>query len=147
VTQIDFYTNVGDKLHTACRLVAKGYARGHRIMVCCPDGETAQQLDRMLWLNPPIGFLPHCAAGDRLAPETPIVIDHTGKEPPHDEVLLNLRFEWPAYFGRFHRLIEIVSLDEEDRRAARERFKFYRDRGYDMRTHDLSTPALSRESR
>ena len=37
------------------------------------------------------------------------------------------------------RLIEIVSLDEEDRRRARERYKFYRDRGYEIRTHDLST--------
>jgi DNA polymerase-3 subunit chi len=35
-------------------------------------------------------------------------------------------------------LIEIVSLDEQDRADARERFRFYRDRGYEIRTHDLS---------
>ena len=35
-------------------------------------------------------------------------------------------------------LIEIVSLDEEDRAQARDRFRFYRDRGYEIRTHDLS---------
>ena len=56
----------------------------------------------------------------------------------HDEVLLNLRPEWPPFFSRFQRLIEIVSLDDEDRAAARERYRFYRDRGYEIRTHDLS---------
>jgi len=53
-------------------------------------------------------------------------------------VLLNLRPEWPPFFSRFQRLIEIVSLDEQDRADARERFRFYRDRGYEIRTHDLS---------
>ncbi|HEV7392095.1 MAG TPA: DNA polymerase III subunit chi, partial [Burkholderiales bacterium] len=58
-----------------------------------------------------------------------------------DQVLLNLREEWPPYFGRFERLIEIVSVDPEDRRSARDRYKFYRDRGYDIRTHDLGASA------
>ena len=56
-------------------------------------------------------------------------------------MLLNLRDELPAFFSRFQRLIEIVSIDEEDRRLARERFKYYRDRGYDIRSHDLSKRA------
>jgi len=69
---------------------------------------------------------------------TPIVIDYLATEPAHDQVLLNLQPERPALFSRFQRLIEIVSADDEDRRLARERFKFYRDRGYEIRTHDLS---------
>jgi len=31
-----------------------------------------------------------------------------------------------------------VSRDDEDRAQARERFRHYRDRGYEIRTHDLS---------
>jgi DNA polymerase-3 subunit chi len=57
----------------------------------------------------------------------------------HDEVLLNLRAGQPQFFGRYQRLIEIVGLDDDDRARARERFRFYRDRGYEIRTHDLST--------
>ena len=56
-------------------------------------------------------------------------------------MLLNLRGEWPPFFSRFERLIEIVSLDDEDKRLARERYKFYRDRGYEIRNHDLSKSA------
>jgi DNA polymerase III subunit chi len=56
----------------------------------------------------------------------------------NEDVLLNLRAEWPPFFSRFQRLIEIVSRDEEDRAQARDRFRHYRDRGYEIRTHDLS---------
>lgn len=138
MTQIDFYTHVDDKLRTACRLAAKAYGAELRVVVCCPDAETASRFDRMLWTSPAVAFVPHCLASDPLASQTPIVIDHAGGEPAHDEVLLNLTPEWPPHFSRFQRLIEIVSVDDEDRQRARERFKFYRDRGYEIRTHDLS---------
>jgi len=138
MTQIDFYTHVEDKLRTACRLAAKAFSVDLRVMVCCPDADIAGRLDRLLWTTPAIGFIPHCLASDPLAPVTPIVIDYLATEPAHDQVLLNLQPERPALFSRFQRLIEIVSADDEDRRLARERFKFYRDRGYEIRTHDLS---------
>jgi DNA polymerase-3 subunit chi len=141
MTQIDFYTNVADKLHTACRIVAKAYARGHKMFVCCPDAETARELDRLLWTSAPTVFIPHCATGDALASVTPVVVDHVGGEPVHDQLLLNLCTGWPPYFGRFERLVEIVSVDPEDRRIARDRYKFYRDRGYEIRAHDLNEAA------
>jgi len=137
MTQIDFYTHVADKLRVACQLSAKACAHGLRITVLCPDDDTAQRVDRLLWTTPPIGFVPHCAPDDPLARETPVIVERHGDNLLHDEVLLNLRPEWPPFFGRFQRLIEIVSLDEGDRAAARERFRFYRDRGYEIRTHDL----------
>ncbi|HWI13454.1 MAG TPA: DNA polymerase III subunit chi, partial [Burkholderiales bacterium] len=68
----------------------------------------------------------------------PIVIDRSGNDPQNDDVLLNLDADRPPYFSRFHRLIEIVSLDGDDKQRARDRYKFYRDRGYEIRTHDLA---------
>jgi len=138
MTQIDFYTHVGNKLGVACRLAAKAHAQGLRVAVLCPDAATAQSVDRLLWTTSPLAFVPHCQASHPLAPRTPVVIDHEGVAPAHDEVLLNLRTEWPPVFSRFQRLIEIVSQDDSDRAEARARFKFYRDRGYEIRTHDLS---------
>jgi len=138
VTQIDFYTHVDDKLKTACQLAGKAFAHGLKVTVYCPDRETAQRFDRALWMTPAIGFVPHCAPDDPLAADTPVIVDCTGERLLHDEVLLNLRPEWPPFFSRFQRLIEIVSLDERDRTGARERFRFYRERGYEIRTHDLS---------
>jgi DNA polymerase-3 subunit chi len=138
MTQIDFYTHVEDKLKTACALAGKAVAHGMRLTVYCPDPETTHRLDRLLWTTPATGFVPHCGPRDPLAAETPVIIDCSGDCLLHDEVLLNLRPEWPPFFSRFQRLIEIVSLEDEDRAGARDRFRFYRDRGYEIRTHDLS---------
>jgi DNA polymerase III subunit chi len=141
MTQIDFYTNVADKLHTACRIAAKAYGLGRNVVIVCPDADAAQRIDRLLWSAPATAFIPHCASTDALAGSTPVIVDFRANEPLHDELLLNLRPEWPPHFARFERLVEIVSLDDEDRQNARERYKFYRDRGYDIRTHNLGRAA------
>jgi len=138
MTQIDFYTHVEDRLKTACRLTGKAFGMGLRVMVYCPDTETLERVDRMLWTTPPIGFVPHCTPADPLAATTPVIIAADAAAPPHDEVLLNLRAEWPPFFSRFQRLVEIVSREENDRERGRKRYRFYRDRGYEIRIHDLS---------
>ena len=138
MTQIDFYTHVPDKLRTACVLCTKAFARGLRVTVFCADAGTAQRFDRMLWTTPAIGFVPHCAPDDPLAAVTPVIVDCLGENLLNDGVLLNLHPERPAFFSRYQRLVEIVGIDDDDRAQARDRFRFYRDRGYEIRTHDLS---------
>src|SRR5687767_15121527 len=113
MTQIDFYTHVPDKLRIACMLSAKAYSQGLKVFVYCPDPDTAHRFDRMLWTTPAIGFTPHCTPQHPLAPVTPVIVDFGGEAPPHDGVLLNLRTEWPPFFSRFQRLIEIVTVDDE----------------------------------
>jgi DNA polymerase-3 subunit chi len=138
MTQIDFYFHVEDRLKTACALSAKASARGLRVLAYSPDAEQVQKFSRMLWTTPPTGFVPHCGPADRLAAITPVIVDHTGTDLPHDQVLVNLGNDCPPFFSRFQRLVEIVGIDEEDRRLARERFRFYRDRGYAIASHDMS---------
>lgn len=141
MTQIDFYTHVESKLQTACLLSAKAAAKGMRVMVFTADAETTGKLDRLMWSVPATGFIPHCRSDDRLAAVTPVIIDHVSEGLLHYELLLNLRAEWPSFFSRFQRLIEIVSTEETDRRTARERFRFYRDRGYEIRSHAIGKSA------
>lgn len=141
MTQVDFYVQAGDKVNTAARLAIKAYQLGRRLTVYCTDAATAERFDRFLWTNPAIGFVPHCLSGDRLAAVTPVVIDRSGEDPQHDDVLINLDPGRPPYFSRFQRLIEIVAADDGDRQRARERYKFYRDRGYAIANHDLAKAA------
>lgn len=137
MTEIDFYTQAGDKLAVACTLCAKAFTRGLRTSVHTPDAETSAQLDRILWTTPATGFLPHCSGTHPLARATPVIIDHDPEHFMHDQVLINLTDTLPSYFSRFERVLEIVGMAEEDKARARERFRFYRDRGYLIRTHDL----------
>jgi DNA polymerase III subunit chi len=141
VTRIDFYVDVDDRLAFACRLAAKAMQQSVKVLIYAPAAETADRMDRMLWLTPPTGFVPHCMAHDRLASETPVLIARGDEALPHDEFLLNLHDEWPAPFARFHRLAEIVSRDDADKERARSRFRFYRDRGYQIQTHRIGGDA------
>jgi DNA polymerase-3 subunit chi len=138
MTRIDFYFEAEDKLQVACRLSAKAAQQKLRVLIYAPDEAEARRIDKLLWTWQATGFLPHCMTRSPLAAQTPVLITHDPEDTPHDEVLLNLHSEWPPAFSRFRRLVEIVGRDDEDREAARGRFRFYRDRGYEIVNHDLS---------
>lgn len=138
MTQIDFYYHVPDKFRLACLLGAKAVAGGSRVFILTENAAATEQISRTLWTVPPEGFLPHCRARHELAEVTPIIIDHDPAELPHDQILFNLRQARPDYFGRFERLIEIVTADEADIQAGRARWKLYKDQGYEIRPHDMS---------
>jgi DNA polymerase-3 subunit chi len=138
MTQIDFYTHVKDRQILACKLSAKALEQGLNVLVLTSDEDDAVRMDQMLWSVPATSFLPHCRARDEVASVTPVIVDHDPGELAHEQVLLNLSGARPAFFSRFQRLIEIVTTEESDREAARERFRFYRDRGYEIRSHDMS---------
>jgi len=71
-----------------------------------------------------------------------VLVTSDGEAPAHAcEVLLNLAADCPPFFERHERLLEIVSQDDAERQAGRARFKFYRDRGYAIRNHDLAKGA------
>jgi DNA polymerase-3 subunit chi len=137
MTAIDFYTHVSDRLEVAAKLVAKALAQHGNVRVLTPDPATTDALDRLLWLQPPIGFVPHCRADSRLAAETPVWIDHALEHQGPAAVLINLHAAPPPFFSRFERLAEIVGVGDADAAAARERYRFYRERGYELRTHNL----------
>ncbi|HEX6945581.1 MAG TPA: DNA polymerase III subunit chi [Casimicrobiaceae bacterium] len=139
MTTIDFYTRVSDRLAVASRLVAKAVAAHGSVRVLTPDAQTTEALDRLLWVQPATGFLPHCRMDSPLADRTPAWIDHRLEHRGPAAVLVNLHPEPPPFFSRFERLAEIVGID--DAAAARERYRFYRERGYELRTHDLSERA------
>jgi DNA polymerase-3 subunit chi len=139
MTSIDFYFNAGDRLEVACRLAGKALQKKNRVLIYAPQADVAQRIDRLLWTAQAVSFLPHCAAQDPLAAETPVLIA-TDEAPPASpcEVLLNLSAECPPFFERHERLLEIVALHDEERQAGRARYAFYRDRGYAIRNHDLA---------
>lgn len=142
MTRIEFFFNVTDKLQKVADLSESAINKGRRLMVFTADTEATLRLDYRLWTHPPIGFLPHCRADSSLASATPIIIDWQGEQLPHDDVLVNLQSQHPPFFSRFRRLIEIVGVDEADKAEARARYRFYRDRGYEIKSFDVTGAAL-----
>jgi DNA polymerase-3 subunit chi len=137
VTRIDFYHYAADKHAFACRLATKAYEQAKRLVVYSPDAGALQSFDRALWTFQATKFVPHVFANDKLAAETPVVLASNPDQIPHHDVLLNLGDEWPPFFASFERLLEIVAVDEEDKQKARGRYKFYKERGYDIKVNAI----------
>jgi len=152
MARIDFHSNVGNKLEYACRLARKiwsGTQEGEPVRNIVMVGERVdlQQLDELLWAFSPTDFLPHCFAGDEAAAETPIVLVDDFSSPalntlPHADVLIHLGMRMPqdvpALVARFPRIVEVVTVDEGERLAGRERYKAYRELGHELHNFDQS---------
>jgi len=146
MTKVDFYTGSKDKLRTACQLSHKAMQNGVRTVISLPDAATCDALDKLLWHFPATAFIPHCRSNAGEAGQMPVlslskwpvVLNHNGDKFPHHDLLISLHSECMPFFSRFERVIEIIGKDAEDSGMGRERFKFYRDRGYELRHIDLS---------
>ena len=57
--------------------------------------------------------------------------------PGRWDVLINLSAEVPEFFSRYERVAEVVDADAARREQSRERYRFYRDRGYKLNTHQV----------
>ncbi|MCA1854508.1 DNA polymerase III subunit chi [Massilia oculi] len=135
MTRIDFHTNVPDKLAYACRLARKAYGSKARLVLLAEDAAQAEALDAALWTLSDTDFIPHVLAGDPLAGETPVIVTaDEGATLPHHEMLVNLTRRTPATLDRYARVFEIISSDEEDAAAGRQRYVAYKKQNYPL-TH------------
>lgn len=135
MTRIDFHTNIHDKLAYACRLARKAYAAKAKIVLLAEDAAQAAALNEALWTLSNIDFLPHVMADDPLAPETPIIItDSEEAALPHHDMLVNLTRRTPSNVAAFARVFEIISIDESDAAAGRQRYVAYKKQSYPL-TH------------
>jgi DNA polymerase-3 subunit chi len=138
MTKIDFYTGSTDKLRTACQLSHKAMQNGVRTVISASDAATGEALDKLLWHYPATAFIPHCFCDAEEAGQMPVVLNRGSGKFPHHDLLISLHSECVPFFSRFERVIEIISQDAEDSRMGRERYKFYKDRGYELRHIDLT---------
>lgn len=139
MTNIDFYVLSSDqttaRLQFACRLAYKAWLQNHQVYLHCTDEAEARHIDELLWSFRSDSFLPH--ALHTVQPSEMVVCGWTGDPTPHHDVLINLGNETPEFFSRFNRLAEILIEHEPILTPARERFRFYRKRGYPLKTHQI----------
>jgi len=138
LTQVFFYHGASDRLAAACALIGGAWAKRRPLTVYAPEAPVADSLDRMLWTSAQLSFIPHCRADSPLAGETPILIADRLDGIARSERLMNLSRELPPGYERFHSLVEVVGRDEEDRQAARERVRLYKERGCEVQYFDLA---------
>ena len=137
MTEVAFHFNTPDKVGYACRLLRKAVGAGAAVVVTA-DAALLDELDATLWTFSAVDFVPHCraAAPAPVLAWSPVVLTDSPRVAPHHQVLVNLGHAVPEGFEMFERLIEVVTGDEADRQSARQRWKHYAARGYDIKRHD-----------
>ena len=137
MTRIDFHTHVDHPLSHTCKVLRKARAAGNQCVVFCSRESVLDELDKLLWTFSPLDFLPHVYAHDALASATPILLAASVADTAHHDVLINLDDTSPTFFSRFERVIEVVGTDENAAAAGRMRYKFYKERGYELAHHRM----------
>ena len=144
MTRIEFYSNVDDKPSLLASLVEAALLKRRQVTVLTEDIDSANQLSNNLWQQNATSFLPHAMADHAHAAKTPVVIacktNAAGQLDAitQDELLINLSAQQPPFFSRFTHLVEMVGNDEADKQNGRIRYKFYRDRGYEIQHIDYA---------
>ena len=139
MTRVEFYFNVTDKLAKATELCERAVAKGRQLTAFTQDDAMSSILQQKLWQHTPTSFLPSTSPQDDTSAHAPIILDAAGSNLIQDDILINLKAaEHPPFFSRFRYLVELVGNDEDDKVAARQRYKFYRDRGYQVKSTDAA---------
>lgn len=145
MTKVDFYilSNEGpdEPLRVACRVAEKAWRQGNRVRVEADGAESLRRLDSLMWTYKQESFLPHEVEGEHgdwqeIEP-APVVLGTAGGpgEPP--DVLINLSGVIPISADNCPRIAEIVAGDAQSKQAARERYRRYREKGFDLSSHQI----------
>ena len=141
MTQVDFYilqdSQPDAQALLTCRLAEKAYKQGHLVYINTASGQQLKKLDDMLWTFRDGSFLPHGLYSTSADSDHPVLLGHDVEPEGPSDVLVNLSNDVPPFFSRFNRVAELVGGDEAQRESARERYRYYKDRGYTLNTHKL----------
>ena len=142
MTQVDFYildeNANGNRFTLACRLAEKIYHQGRRVFINTQSQDEARHMDRLLWTFRQGSFVPHASLEKANPSTTPVIIGCSGEAGNENDVLINLTHQVPNFFSRFERVAELIDREADIKSAGRQRFKFYRDRGYPLNTHNIT---------
>lgn len=138
MTRVEFFFNVDDKLAKAAELCEKAVDKGRQLTIFTQGEAMSGALQQRLWQQSTTSFLASVKADEAMSQFSAIVLADNNENLVQDDILINLQAEYPPFFSRFRYLVELVGNEEADKATARARFRFYRDRGYEIKSTDTT---------
>ncbi len=145
MTRVDFYIlsseGPDEPLRVACRVAEKAWRQGNRVRIESDSKDALHRLDALMWTYKQESFLPHEMEGEgddwqQLDP-APVVLCAPGTTADVPDVLINLSPAVPAIAESCPRIAEIISADPGSRQVGRDRYRLYRDRGFELSSHQI----------
>ena len=126
MARVDFYvlaqTEERARQMLACKLAEKAWRLENTVYIHAKDRRDAERLDELLWTFRDGSFVPHGLAGRNDGTESsPIVIGCDTHGVEARDLLINLCDEIPPFAEGFPRVAELVTSDENCRKASRKR--------------------------
>jgi len=117
----------------ACQLVQQFYQQRKKLHVFCDNEADAQLMDELIWQLDVSQFVPHTLPGEGSAYGAPVAIIW---QAPKDRrpLLINLSKTVPTWANNVAHIIDFVPSEEAQKELARERYKHYRQLGYQLET-------------
>lgn len=137
--RVDFYVlpENSQRERFVCGLVVKALQGGHRLYIHSPDPNIAGLLDEMLWTFQDISFVPHEMTTSAPPADCPVLIGPEENLPPGCDVMINLSDSIPAAAEQCTRIVEIVAGNEKMKKHARDRYRTYRERQFELHSHTI----------
>jgi DNA polymerase-3 subunit chi len=143
MARIDFAFGATERITQACQTSLRQYLAGQTLLVYCTDAARLKAFDQKLWSVDEAAFVPHVSSDDPAAPDTPIWLVASNlpqalARAPAKAWLLNLDDQCPPGIESVARVLEIVSDEDADKAAARERWRLYQAGGHEVKSFRLS---------
>jgi DNA polymerase-3 subunit chi len=125
-----------DPLLLVCELAKRAFASEQPTLILARSQSQADALDEKLWEFDENAFIPHQIAGDGDDDAiTAVLIVPPDMATPDRALVINLREDCAP--GLFERVLEVVPADDAQRLGSRERWKTYKQAGFEVNKHDM----------
>ncbi|MGY3570810.1 DNA polymerase III subunit chi [Vibrio sp. SCSIO 43135] len=112
--------------------------QGAKVYLNCNDKLHAEQLAELLWQVEPEQFVAHNLVGEGPKYGTNIEIGHQGLKPSWNrQLVINLAENETTFANKFAEVVDFVPCEEKAKQLARERYKIYRQAGYQLQTIEI----------
>lgn len=130
MTRVRFYTDIPDRAGLILHLVEQAVSRQRQVTIYVEQSAEAEKLSDWLWQQS--SFIPNTLADAPHAELTPVLLAWQPEHIRQDDMLFNCQSELPKFFSRFRHVFELIGSAEDEKAAGRQRYAFYRDRGYEI---------------
>ena len=139
--QVDFYIlpEQATVERFTCEIADQIHGQGLDVYVLAGSRNAALALDDLMWTWKDTSFLPHRLV-DSDDDDCRITIGWEGAGNRAGQVLINLVTTVPQDAGNFERVVEFVPPGATEKQLARQRYRHYREAGFELRNHDLNSP-------
>ena len=133
MTHIEFFFNVVDKTKLTIGLTEQLIRRNHSALIYFEDQKAID--DFSLSLLEKELFMPHLIEENALLNKLCLTQSNVDLM---DDTLINFSSKETQGFSRYLKMYELVGHDDEDKNSARERYRFYKDCGYQVNSMDAT---------